>query len=168
MTFHRVFEKCIYGLLTVVFCLRQVLQAVKSSLTTVSTYWGLGRHNWQLSGPGAFSNVIRYQTYAIIFGSLAGLFGRLAFAVFLLYFVRQFSRLQAYIIWFIIALQMIAHIVIITYINVHCHTQDIGRRGAWKAGLCGISGATLASQYALRGLIFSSSIFKETKKALVY
>ncbi|KUL82899.1 hypothetical protein ZTR_10418 [Talaromyces verruculosus] len=129
------------------------LQAVKATTSTIAIYWGLGLHDWQLPSKQAFENVMKFEMLSMSFGTLCGIFGRVSFAVFLLYFIQRVSRPRTYLVWIIILLQVVINVLFLAIILAQCAPSV---NGPWNAGLCRTSGSVLAIQY-VQGAINAAS-----------
>lgn len=89
-----------------------------------------------------------FEMHSMIFGILCGLFGRVAFAVFLLFFIQRVSRPRTYLIWIIIVLQVVVNVFVLAYVLARCATSV---KGAWNAGICRTSGSMLVVEYVQGG-----------------
>lgn len=94
---------------------------------------------------------MKFEMFSMIFGTLCGIFGRVSFAVFLLYFIQRVSRPRTYMVWVIIVLQVVINVLFLAIILAQCAPSV---RGAWDAGLCRTSGSVLAIQYVQGGRSF--------------
>ncbi|RAO64174.1 uncharacterized protein BHQ10_000186 [Talaromyces amestolkiae] len=130
-----------------------ILQAVKIITSTIAIYWGLGRHDWELSSKHAFQNAMRFEMFSMIFGTLCGIFGRVAFAVFLLYFIQRVSRLRTYLVWAIIVLQVVINVLFLAIVLAQCAPSVTG---SWDSGSCRTSESVLVIEY-LQGAINAAS-----------
>lgn len=134
-----------------IFLVWQILQAIKTITSTIAIYWGLGRHDWELPSKHAFQNIMKFEMLSMIFGTLCGLFGRVSFAAFLLYFIQRVSRPRTYLIWVIIVLQVVINVSFLSIILAQCAPSV---NGAWDAGLCRTSGSVLTIQYVQGGMSY--------------
>ncbi|OKL59081.1 hypothetical protein UA08_05625 [Talaromyces atroroseus] len=125
-----------------------ILQTVKAALSTIAVYWGLGRHDWQLASSEAFVDAMKYEMLSMIFGSLCGLFGRISFAAFLLYFIQRVSRIRTYVIWTVIIVQVVVTIVLLIYNMVKCAPSVHGPRAIFETAECWTSPSIMALQYS--------------------
>lgn len=91
---------------------------------------------------------MKFEMYSVIFGTLCGLFGRVAFAVFLLYFIQRVSRPQTYLLWVAIVLQVVINVLFLAVVLARC-TPSV--KGAWNSGLCLTSELSMAIQYVQGG-----------------
>lgn len=116
--------------------------------STISIYWGLGRHDWEIPNKHAFQNAMTFEMVSMIFSTLCGIFGRVAFAVFLLYFIQRVSRLRTYLVWAIILLQVLINVLFLAIVLAQCAPSV---DGYWDTGLCQTSQSVLAITYVQCG-----------------
>ncbi|KAE8556539.1 hypothetical protein EYB25_001240 [Talaromyces marneffei] len=132
-----------------------IFEAAKTATSTIAIYWGLGRHDWQLFSEHNFENVMRFEMYSMTFGTISGMFGRVSFAVFLLFFIQRVSRPQTYFVWSIIVVQVVINVLFLAFTLAQCAPSV---KGAWAAGMCQTSRSTLAVQYVQGAINATSNI----------